>query len=85
MTNPSDSQITVTRETRPEGVIATLTIANARRLNSMNSALMTEMVDELGELARERHSNIARWFLEALEYGFIEQADVPAQWRRRWS
>lgn len=50
---PTTSQIRVTREAREGGVVATLALDNARRLNSMNTPLMEEMVETLEALARE--------------------------------
>ena len=44
-------RIDVSLDERRRGVVARLTIDNARRLNALNSALMGEFVDALGRLA----------------------------------
>ncbi len=46
-------QVQVHREERDQGLVATVTISNARRLNTMNRALMAEFVAEVDGLARE--------------------------------
>ncbi len=48
-----DSQVRVERVERGGGFVATVVLDNARRLNSMNSALMAEFVEKLEGLARE--------------------------------
>jgi enoyl-CoA hydratase/carnithine racemase len=51
MANAEAAQVRVGIEDHPEGGIATVTICNARRLNTMNRALMDEFVDEMAALA----------------------------------
>lgn len=52
--NPSGSrQLHIRRDTRPEGVIAYVTIDNASKLNAINSALMDGLIEGLSELATE--------------------------------
>ena len=51
MTSPVTSQIAIRLGARPQGLIATVVIDNAHRLNSMNSALMTELVEALEGLS----------------------------------
>jgi enoyl-CoA hydratase/carnithine racemase len=46
-------QVRISRDERPLGVVATVTIDNARRLNAMNSALMGAFVDAMEKLASE--------------------------------
>jgi enoyl-CoA hydratase/carnithine racemase len=45
---PSPVQVDI--ETRPQGTIARVTIANERKLNTLNSALMTRFVEEMERL-----------------------------------
>jgi enoyl-CoA hydratase len=54
MTNEVDRQVVIKLDELPEGVVATVTISNARRLNTMNSALMRDFVDEMAALATNR-------------------------------
>jgi enoyl-CoA hydratase/carnithine racemase len=44
-------QLHIRRDARPQGVIAYATIENAGKLNAINSALMGELVEGMGELA----------------------------------
>jgi len=48
-----DRQVRIRRDERPQGIIAYATIDNAAKLNVMNSALMGEFIDAMGELAVE--------------------------------
>ncbi len=49
----SDNQVNVRLDERKEGIVATVTIDNARRLNAMNGALMSALADTMGKLAAE--------------------------------
>lgn len=51
MKMPSERQVQVDLAEHPEGMVATVIISNPVRLNSMNSALMAEFVEELNALA----------------------------------
>jgi len=46
-------QLHIRRDARPQGVIAYATIENAGKLNAINSALMGELVEGMGELAAD--------------------------------
>jgi enoyl-CoA hydratase/carnithine racemase len=46
-------QLHIRREARPQGVVAYATIDNATKLNAINSALMDEIVEGMGELAAD--------------------------------
>ena len=48
-----DRQLQIRRNARPEGVIAYVTIDNPGKLNAINSALMSELIAGMGELAAE--------------------------------
>lgn len=48
-----DNQVNVRLDERKEGIVATVTIDNARRLNAMNGALMSALADTMGKLAAE--------------------------------
>ena len=54
MPNSERPHIDVRMEERPHGVVARLTINNARHLNALNSALMAEFVDVLARLAADQ-------------------------------
>jgi enoyl-CoA hydratase/carnithine racemase len=45
--------IQIRRDEKPQGVVGHLTIANARKLNAMNSAMMAEFVVAMDELAAD--------------------------------
>lgn len=49
----SDNQVNIRLDERKEGIVATVTIDNARRLNAMNGALMSALADTMGKLAAE--------------------------------
>ena len=51
--NANDPTVHVRRDERPQGVIAYLTIDDGRGLNAINSALMDELVEAMGELASD--------------------------------
>ena len=51
MKSSGDRQLHIRRDARPQGVIAYATIENAGKLNAINSALMGELVERMGELA----------------------------------
>jgi enoyl-CoA hydratase/carnithine racemase len=55
MTNDAERQIDVRLDDRSGEVIAYVTIANERRLNSMNSALMAQFIEALSALATNDH------------------------------
>ena len=46
-------QLHIRREEKPQGVVAYATIDNAAKLNAINSALMDEIVEDMGELAAD--------------------------------
>jgi len=51
MEQPSGRQIEVRLDERQQGLVATVVIDNARRLNTLNSALMAEFIDAMAALA----------------------------------
>src|SRR5437764_807130 len=51
MVRSDGRQVETTLEERPQGLVATVTISNMRRLNSMNSPLMAEFVETMNGLA----------------------------------
>ena len=53
MKSSGDRQLHIRRDARPQGVIAYATIENAGKLNAINSALMGELVEGMGELAAD--------------------------------
>jgi enoyl-CoA hydratase len=73
--NAKRPHIDVRREERPHGVAAWLTIDNARRLNALNSALMTEFVDVLGRLGGDQKLR-AVVLTGAGDKSFIVGADI---------
>jgi enoyl-CoA hydratase len=73
--NSERPHIDVRMEERPHGVIARLTINNARRLNALNSALMAEFVDVLGRLAADQKLR-AVVLTGAGDKSFIVGADI---------
>ena len=48
-----DHQVRVELDERGGGLVATVTIDNPRRLNSLNSALMDEFVAVIGRIGRQ--------------------------------
>jgi enoyl-CoA hydratase len=68
-------QVDVRLDERPEGVVATVTISNARRLNSMNTALMAEFIEAMAALATEGRLR-ALVLTGAGETAFIGGADI---------
>ena len=54
MASTGARQVRVTLGDFPEGQVATVTICNASRLNTMNSAMMGEFIEELAALAENR-------------------------------
>jgi enoyl-CoA hydratase len=73
--NSEREQIAVQIEERPHGLVAWLTIDNARRLNALNGALMGELVDALGRLAGDQNLR-AVVLTGAGEKSFIVGADI---------
>jgi len=65
----------VRREVRPRGLVALVTLDNARKLNVLNSALMEAFVTALGELAEESDLR-AVVVTGAGERAFVGGADV---------
>jgi enoyl-CoA hydratase len=51
MEHPGGRQVETTLDERPQGPVATVTISNTRRLNSMNTPLMSEFVETMTALA----------------------------------
>ena len=75
MASAEDRQVRVTLDDFPEGTVATVTINNARRLNTMNSALMGEFVEEMAALAANRDLRAVVLTGEG-EKAFIGGADI---------
>jgi enoyl-CoA hydratase len=75
MANEGDRQVRVTLDDSLEGLVATVTISNARRLNTMNSALMDEFIDEMATLAANRELRVVVLTGEG-EKSFIGGADI---------
>ncbi len=68
--------VTVTREARPEGGwIARVTIDNRARLNSLNRALMVELIDAITELRSEPDLRLAI-LTGAGDRAFVGGADI---------
>lgn len=55
MTQPTGSQVDVSLEDRPGGLIAVVSINNPSRLNAMNAALMDQFVQTVNGLAGNEH------------------------------
>jgi enoyl-CoA hydratase len=68
-------QVAVRLEERKAGVVATVVIDNARRLNSMNSALMGEFVEAMGGLAVDQRLR-AVVLTGAGDAAFVGGADI---------
>jgi enoyl-CoA hydratase len=69
-------RVVVRREARPEGgEIARLTIANSRKLNSLNRALMAEIVETASGLAADRQLRLAI-LTGAGDRAFVGGADI---------
>jgi enoyl-CoA hydratase len=51
--NSDDPKVHVSRDQRKEGVVATVTIDNARRLNAMSRAVMGDFIDAFAGLAND--------------------------------
>ncbi|MFI4936009.1 MAG: enoyl-CoA hydratase [Caulobacterales bacterium] len=77
MTSPADRQIAVTLDARPKGLVATVVIDNAHRLNSMNSALMSELVQALEGLGANPDLRVLI-LTGAGDRAFIGGADIKA-------
>ena len=75
MPNSERPHIDVRMEERPHGVVARLTINNARHLNALNSALMAEFVDVLVRLAADQKLR-AVVLTGAGDKSFIVGADI---------
>ncbi|MGA3137474.1 MAG: enoyl-CoA hydratase [Xanthobacteraceae bacterium] len=75
MPNSERPHIDVRMEERPHGVVARLTINNARHLNALNSALMAEFVDVLARLAADQKLR-AVVLTGAGDKSFIVGADI---------
>jgi enoyl-CoA hydratase/carnithine racemase len=75
MANESDRQVRVKLDELLGGVVATVTISNARRLNTMNSALMSEFVNEMAALAANQELRVLVLTGEG-EKSFIGGADI---------
>jgi enoyl-CoA hydratase len=73
--NSEHQHIDVRIEERPSGVVARLTVDNARRLNALNTALMGEFVDALGRLAGDQKLRAAV-VTGAGDKAFIVGADI---------
>jgi enoyl-CoA hydratase/carnithine racemase len=82
MTNADDRQIRVKLDEFLEGVVATVTISNARRLNTMNTALMAEFVEEMDALAQNRELRAVVLTGEG-DKAFIGGADIKEMGRIR--
>src|SRR4051794_15163441 len=68
-------QVETTLEERPQGLVATVTISNMRRLNSMNSPLMAEFVETMNGLAANTRLR-ALVLTGAGNKAFIGRADI---------
>ncbi len=55
MSSSDHPKIHVRLDARPQGVVATVTIDNARALNAMSGPLMDELVDAISRLAGDEH------------------------------
>jgi enoyl-CoA hydratase len=75
MASEGGRQIRVDLDERPQGVVATVTISNARRLNTMNSALMGEFIEQMTALAANRELRVLILTGEG-EKAFIGGADI---------
>jgi len=75
MEQPSGRQIEVRLDERPQGLVATVVIENARRLNTLNSALMAEFIDAMAALA-ENGALRALVLTGAGDKAFIGGADI---------
>ncbi|MCH9052818.1 MAG: hypothetical protein IIA72_17400 [Proteobacteria bacterium] len=49
-----------------------------------HGSLVRMNVTALGN-PRDRNSRLAIWFMEALAFGLIDEATVPADWIERWN
>src|SRR5260370_21554757 len=68
--------VLVRREERPEGgYLVHVTIDNARKLNSLNRALMTEIVETAGRLAEDSQLRLAIR-TRAGQRAFVGPADI---------
>jgi len=68
-------QMRISLDERPEGIVATVTICNARRLNTMNSVLMREFIEQMAVLAANRELRALVLTGEG-EKAFIGGADI---------
>jgi enoyl-CoA hydratase/carnithine racemase len=75
MASEDRRQIRISLDQRPEGVVATVTISNAGRLNTMNSVLMGEFIEEMAALAANRELRVLILTGEG-EKAFIGGADI---------
>jgi enoyl-CoA hydratase/carnithine racemase len=75
LTDSERPHIGVHMEERRHGLVARLTVDNARRLNALNSALMAEFVDALGRLAGDQKLR-AVVLTGAGDTAFIVGADI---------
>ena len=50
-----DRQVRVRLDERPQGVVAYVTIDNARNLNALNDVLLREFIDTMAQLAADEH------------------------------
>ena len=55
MSGSDQPQVDVGLNERPQGVVATVTIDNARALNAMSGALMDQLVGAMTQLAGNEH------------------------------
>jgi enoyl-CoA hydratase len=82
MASEHDRQVRVDLDERPEGVVATVTISNARRLNTMNSELMGQFVVQMAALAANRELRAVILTGDG-EKAFIGGADIKEMGRIR--
>ena len=75
MGQPMGRQVEVRLDERPQGLVATVAISNARRLNTMNRALMAEFVAAMAGLAANPRLR-ALVLTGAGERAFIGGADI---------
>lgn len=75
MASDDARQIRIGLDERPQGIVATVTICNARRLNTMNSVLMREFIEQMAVLAASRELRALVLTGEG-EKAFIGGADI---------
>ena len=68
-----------------EAMVADITFFDSLRSGGVAHGSLTRMnVGALGD-PREYHSRLAMWLQQAITFGLIDEATVPADWRERWN